>query len=59
MNINSKIMSISAAAAMLVSALSFNTGAVIETRADFEKNAAQTVADMGFGWNLGNSFDSY
>lgn len=27
--------------------------------AAFEKNAVETVADMGFGWNLGNSLDSY
>ena len=25
----------------------------------FTKNAIETVNDMGLGWNLGNSFDSY
>ena len=35
------------------------TGTDIEANAAFEKNAAETVADMGFGWNLGNSLDSY
>ncbi|MBQ8962144.1 MAG: cellulase family glycosylhydrolase [Ruminococcus sp.] len=59
MNIKSRMASISAAAAMLVSVLSINVGTNIEAKADFEKNAVQTVADMGFGWNLGNSLDSY
>ena len=27
--------------------------------ASFEKNAKETVADMGLGWNLGNTLDSY
>lgn len=42
---------------MAFSGLSF----VQPTRAEaaFEKNAQQVVADMGFGWNLGNSLDSY
>ena len=32
---------------------------IISANAAFEKNAQQVVADMGFGWNLGNSLDSY
>jgi len=59
MNINSKMMSISVVTAMLLSAFSFSNGTVTVTKADFEKNASETVADMGFGWNLGNSLDSY
>jgi hypothetical protein len=31
----------------------------IEANADFEMNAAQLVEDIDFGWNLGNSLDSY
>lgn len=27
--------------------------------ADFEKTASETTAELGFGWNLGNSLDSY
>ena len=26
---------------------------------NFTKNAKEIVNDMGLGWNLGNSFDSY
>lgn len=39
--------------------ISFSNFKPMETEAAFEKNAVQTVADMGFGWNLGNSLDSY
>jgi hypothetical protein len=31
----------------------------ITSKAAFEKNAQETVADLGFGWNLGNTLDSY
>lgn len=46
---------------MGVSALGagYASTAVIEANADFEQSAAQLVEDMGFGWNLGNSLDSY
>lgn len=37
----------------------FEGAAAIHADAAFEKNAAEIVADMGFGWNLGNSLDSY
>lgn len=30
-----------------------------EANAAFEMNAAQFVEDIDFGWNLGNSLDSY
>lgn len=59
MNIKSRMISFSAATAMFVSVIAFNAGTDIEANAAFEKNAAETVADMGFGWNLGNSLDSY
>ena len=36
----------------------FEGAAAIHADAAFEKNAAEIVADMGFGWNLGNSLDS-
>lgn len=44
-----------------VSAISFTPNVLTDFEADaaFEKNAVETVADMGFGWNLGNSLDSY
>ena len=43
------------------SAVSFtpDTFAAIEADAAFEMNAAQLVEDIDFGWNLGNSLDSY
>ncbi|MDO4864702.1 MAG: cellulase family glycosylhydrolase [Ruminococcus sp.] len=44
--------------AMALSVIPMST-TELSTNAAFEKNAAQTVADMGFGWNLGNSLDSY
>ncbi len=44
---------------MFVSVIAFNVGTGIEVNAAFEKNAEEIVADMGFGWNLGNSLDSY
>lgn len=59
MNIKSRMISFSTVAAMFVSVIAFNAGTGIEANAAFEKNAAETVADMGFGWNLGNSLDSY
>ncbi len=59
MNIKSRMISFSAAAAMFVSVIAFNAGTGIEVNAAFEKNAEEIVADMGFGWNLGNSLDSY
>lgn len=59
MNIKSRITSLSTVAAMFISVIAFNAGTGIEVNAAFEKNAVQTVADMGFGWNLGNSLDSY
>lgn len=59
MNIKSRMISLSTVAAMFVSVIAFNAGTGIEANAAFEKNAAETVADMGFGWNLGNSLDSY
>lgn len=59
MNIKSRMISFSTLAAMFVSVISFNAGTDIDVNAAFEKNAVETVADMGFGWNLGNSLDSY
>lgn len=46
------------ALAMLVG-VSFSNFTPLETEAAFEQTAAEVVADMGFGWNLGNSLDSY
>lgn len=39
--------------------VSFSNFTPLETEAAFEQTAAEVVADMGFGWNLGNSLDSY
>lgn len=38
-----------------ISAANFKT---IETDAAFEQTAAEVVAEMGFGWNLGNLLDA-
>lgn len=47
----------------IIAALVLSTVPAVENEIDaeaaFEKNAVETVADMGFGWNLGNSLDSY
>ncbi|MCR5121553.1 MAG: cellulase family glycosylhydrolase, partial [Ruminococcus sp.] len=43
--------------AMALSSLTFVEPARAE--AAFDKTAQQTVTDMGLGWNLGNSLDSY
>ena len=50
-------LTLSMVCAMALSCMPF----VEPTRAEaaFEKDAKQTVADMGLGWNLGNSLDSY
>ncbi|MDE6086947.1 MAG: cellulase family glycosylhydrolase, partial [Oscillospiraceae bacterium] len=32
---------------------------MIDVKADFEQSASQIVEEIGFGWNLGNSLDSY
>ncbi len=52
-----KALTFSTVCALAVSCLTF----VEPTHASaaFEKDAKQTVADMGLGWNLGNSLDSY
>lgn len=44
-----------------VSAISFTPNVLTDFEADaaFEQNAAQLVEDIDFGWNLGNSLDSY
>ena len=52
-----KALTLSMVCAMAFSCLSIVQP--IKAEAAFEKNAQQTVADMGFGWNLGNSLDSY
>ena len=54
---NKKALTLSMVCAMAFSCLTFFEPAQAE--AAFEKNAQQTVADMGLGWNLGNSLDSY
>ena len=55
-----RLLSFSASCAMLLSAISFNAGSnAIIADAAFEKNAQKTVSEITFGWNLGNSFDSY
>lgn len=61
MSINKKrVISFSAAFAMFFSVLSFHHGSTAMTvEAAFEKNAQETVDDMTFGWNLGNTFDCY
>lgn len=52
-----RALTLSTVCAMALSCLAFAE----PTRAEaaFEKDAKQTVADMGLGWNLGNSLDSY
>lgn len=52
-----KTFALSVVCAMAVSCLSLIEP--VRAEAAFEKNAKQTVADMGLGWNLGNSLDSY
>lgn len=52
-----KTFVLSVVCAMAVSCLSLIEP--VRAEAAFEKNAKQTVADMGLGWNLGNSLDSY
>ena len=52
-----KALTLSMVCAMALSCL--NWVEPVRAEAAFEKNAQQTVADMGFGWNLGNSLDSY
>lgn len=55
-----KSLALSVVCAMAMSVLPMFEGTTaMNADAAFEKNAAETVADMGFGWNLGNSFDSY
>lgn len=55
--------SLCAAVALFIvgSAINLTPDVFTSVKADaaFEKNAVETVADMGFGWNLGNSLDSY
>lgn len=51
-----KAVSLSLIGALALTMLPFHPAAV---SAAFEKTAAQTVADMGLGWNLGNSLDAY
>ncbi len=46
------------ALALLVGS-SFSNFNLIETEAAFEQTASEVVKDIGFGWNLGNSLDSY
>ena len=46
----------------MVCTMALSSLSVIEparAEAAFEKNAQQTVADMGLGWNLGNTLDAY
>ncbi|MCR5142823.1 MAG: cellulase family glycosylhydrolase [Ruminococcus sp.] len=46
----------------MVCTMALSSLSVIEparAEAAFDKNAQQTVADMGLGWNLGNTLDAY
>ena len=55
-----KIFALSIACVMLMLLTPLFAGTMDTTvDADFEQTAAEVVEDMGFGWNLGNSLDSY
>ncbi len=55
-----KALALSVVCAMTMSVASlFEETAPISAEAAFEQTAAEITADMGFGWNLGNSLDSY
>lgn len=47
----------SAVLALLVG-MSFTDFSPVQTEAAFELTASEVVADMGFGWNLGNTLDA-
>lgn len=53
-----KALTISMVCALALSSLTFVEPTNAEA-AGFDKTAQETVTDMGFGWNLGNSLDSY
>lgn len=54
------VCNLSVACAMLLSALTLNYGSAdVTVNAELEKTASQIVEEITFGWNLGNSLDSY
>lgn len=55
-----KSLALSVVCAMAMSVLPLFEGtAAMNADAAFEQTAAEITEDMGFGWNLGNSLDSY
>lgn len=55
-----KSLALSVVCAMAMSVLPLFEGtAALTADAAFEQTAAEITKDMGFGWNLGNSLDSY
>lgn len=57
---NCKLLALSVVCAMAMSVMALFEGTgTVTADAAFEQTAAEITEDMGFGWNLGNSFDSY
>ena len=56
-----KFLCITSAVFLGISTMNFNPDSFLFTdvKADFEQSANQLVEDISFGWNLGNSLDSY
>ncbi len=55
-----KKIALSVVCAMAMSVMPLFEGmAALNADAAFEQTASEITADMGFGWNLGNSLDSY